>query len=585
MFGRLSEAGLRCDAEAPTAAAPAEATPAIKASRGLRSELGIRDTYAWLQRLLFIALLAICAGMGGCTENLSASRDGGGQSSLFQSAADSESSDLRGIEEEWVDCDPAFALASDSARIFSRPLLRARAVFSLGEADEIQAALAVAGASAKAGNDPLRLAQALLLKTEFELGRGETARARRSLSEATAARADARASDPIESEVFDWWVLVRLGDIAFQEGSFAMAQARYESARANIPPTPFYASMPRERLANVIANKIGSTAFMDGRQVEALTSFREGLAVIRKLRVADPARVRWRRDENVTLTRLGDVLLAMDDREGAHDAFSQASRIAEDVAAACPSSKVIARERRITWEKLGDLDWNMGAFDASLEHYKAIRLDLEQSARAYPAPPSDIVSLARARRLESEALAALQRADDALSALREARDGLERSALSSRDATIELLVILDTTGRILIDVDRASAAIAPCEASLAHARAFLLKSPEDDAAQSATIVALGRLGDALFDTGAHGRAVPLYLEAEKLARKRVARVPGDIDMLRDLAVALFNVATVQDDRRQTAARESLVLFRRVQAEGALSKEDQGFVAQMEAWLK
>ena len=57
-------------------------------------------------------------------------------------------------------------------------------------------------------------------------------------------------------------------------------------------------------------NKIGDVLVAQGNLAEALTSFRDGLAIRDRLAQADPGNAGWQRDLSVSYNKIGDVLKA-----------------------------------------------------------------------------------------------------------------------------------------------------------------------------------------------------------------------------------------------------------------------------------
>ena len=57
-------------------------------------------------------------------------------------------------------------------------------------------------------------------------------------------------------------------------------------------------------------DKIGDVLVARGNLAEALTSFRDGLAIAERLAQADPGNAGWQRDLSVSYNRIGDVLVA-----------------------------------------------------------------------------------------------------------------------------------------------------------------------------------------------------------------------------------------------------------------------------------
>ncbi|HTW28913.1 MAG TPA: tetratricopeptide repeat protein, partial [Acetobacteraceae bacterium] len=75
-----------------------------------------------------------------------------------------------------------------------------------------------------------------------------------------------------------------------------------------------------------------------GKLAEALTAFRDGLAIRERLAAADPGNAGWQRDLSVSHNKIGEVLVAQGKLAEALTAFRDSHAIFERLAAADPGN-------------------------------------------------------------------------------------------------------------------------------------------------------------------------------------------------------------------------------------------------------
>ena len=103
--------------------------------------------------------------------------------------------------------------------------------------------------------------------------------------------------------------LDRLGDVAWEAGDLAGAQARYEEdvvifrKLAQVNPT----SAEAQRDVSIALNKFGDMAWQAGDQTGARARYKESLSIRRKLAQANPTSAQAQRDLLRSLVRLGET--------------------------------------------------------------------------------------------------------------------------------------------------------------------------------------------------------------------------------------------------------------------------------------
>jgi tetratricopeptide (TPR) repeat protein len=103
----------------------------------------------------------------------------------------------------------------------------------------------------------------------------------------------------------------------------------------------------------VSQNKVGDVLSVQGRLDDALSAYRAGLAIRKRLAASDPSNARWQRDVSASQNRIGDALSAQGKLDDALAAYRADLAIAERLAASDPSNAGWQRDLFISYEKLG----------------------------------------------------------------------------------------------------------------------------------------------------------------------------------------------------------------------------------------
>ena len=99
---------------------------------------------------------------------------------------------------------------------------------------------------------------------------------------------------------------------------------------------PANAGWQRHLLVSFI--KVGDVLVAQGKGDEALTAYRDSLAIAERLARADPANAGWQRDLSVSFDRVGDVLVAQGKGDEALTAYRDSLAIRERLARADPAN-------------------------------------------------------------------------------------------------------------------------------------------------------------------------------------------------------------------------------------------------------
>jgi predicted negative regulator of RcsB-dependent stress response len=172
---------------------------------------------------------------------------------------------------------------------------------------------------------------------------------------------------------------IDLGDLWRLTGSLESAANAYQSAEAAARHTG------DERDLSVSHDRIGDVLVAQGDRDGALKAYQAGLAIAEALAGRDPANTEWQRDLSVSHNKIGDVLVAQGDRDGALKAYQAGLAIAETLARRDPANAEWQRDLSVSQIKIGDVLVAQGDRDGALKAYQAGLAIRETLARRDPA--------------------------------------------------------------------------------------------------------------------------------------------------------------------------------------------------------
>ncbi|MFV3074274.1 hypothetical protein [Niveispirillum fermenti] len=168
-----------------------------------------------------------------------------------------------------------------------------------------------------------------------------------------------------------YWALIRLGDIAALEKDNARARQHFDAASAIAfqrgEQSPDDLEWQRE--LSVIHNRIGAIQ-LAGRDYEgALTSYRQGLSLARKL-VDQSANTHWQRDLSISHERVGDTLRALRKLDAALESYGSSLIIADNLARSRPDHLQWQHDLSVIHNKIGATLLAKGNLDGALAAYE-----------------------------------------------------------------------------------------------------------------------------------------------------------------------------------------------------------------------
>ncbi|MEM7010966.1 MAG: protein kinase [Verrucomicrobiota bacterium] len=150
----------------------------------------------------------------------------------------------------------------------------------------------------------------------------------------------------------------------------------------------YFANLPDEHRDEVseiahstMLNNRGDVLLLQGRAEEALAAYDGSVAIRRKYLEQDPDDAERKRDLGVSLERVGDAKLMLQDVAGARAAFAENLRIRQDAGANDTDSK---RALSVSFAKVGDADLQADEPEKALEAFRSAQQLLDNLAKADP---------------------------------------------------------------------------------------------------------------------------------------------------------------------------------------------------------
>ena len=171
---------------------------------------------------------------------------------------------------------------------------------------------------------------------------------------------------------------IDLGDSHLTTGSVAEAADAYSQAEAAARRTG------DERDLSVSHDRIGNVLVAAGDREGALTAYRAGLAIREPLARRDPGNTEWQRDLSVSHGKIGDVLEAEGDREGALNSYRASLAIDNTLTRRDPGNTEWQRDLSVSHERIGNVLEAEGEREGALTAYRAGLAIRETLARRDP---------------------------------------------------------------------------------------------------------------------------------------------------------------------------------------------------------
>ena len=335
-----------------------------------------------------------------------------------------------------------------------------------------------------------------------------------------------------------------LGDSAGALASYRKAASIYESLGAGTDATSHRRGLATAyiRLSEVLG-RTGETA-------EALSFARKALDLLTQAAQAPPpdatVQTQLRRELAASHSRVGDLLSASGDTNGALEQHRLALAMMEPLAAAAPNDVDNLRQLGVAHQKLanslGNPNYpNIGDFPGALDHLQRSAKVFQAASVAHPTNALFRRLLAVVNSNTADVLLALKRPDEALASQR--RASVEFAALSAADpsnaaASNDLAISQSKIAEMLDANGRSREAVREYERALAIHQSLSAADPGNDSMKLEVASDYNRLATVQAKLKDRAASLSNHARALELARSLAAANPANVELRVALALAL-----------------------------------------------
>jgi len=195
------------------------------------------------------------------------------------------------------------------------------------------------------------------------------------------------------------WARVGLGDIAVARGNLLDALTSYRDSLAIAEDLakadPGRAGWQRD--LSLSHEKVGDVLVAQGKLTDALKSYRESLAIRERLAEDDPSNAGWQRDLSLSYDNVGDVLEAQGNLFDALKSYRDSLAIAERLAKDDPGDVQRQRDLSLSYDNVGDALEAQGNLPDALKTYRDSLGIRERLAGVDPSNAASQIDVLRAQ--------------------------------------------------------------------------------------------------------------------------------------------------------------------------------------------
>jgi tetratricopeptide (TPR) repeat protein len=369
------------------------------------------------------------------------------------------------------------------------------------------------------------------------------------------------------------WRWIDLGDLWQTTGNLAEASRAFggalEAARRR--------GLVRDESAAL--NRFGTVLVARGRLAEALQSFRDGLAIIEHLALADPNNTQWQYDLGFSNERIGDVLLAQGDLAGAMKSYRARHEIISHLAKADPDNAEWRRDLSVSYNKIGSVLVQQGAPTEAQQSFRDGLTITEHLALADPDNTQWQYDLGVLNERIGDVLFAQGNLAGAMKSYRARHEIISHLAKTDPDNAEwrrDLLVSYNKIGNVLVQQGKSAESLQSFRDGLAIIEHLALADPDNARWQFDLGVSNERIGDVLLAQGDLAGAMKSYRARHEIISHLAKADPDNAEWRRDLFVSCFKIAAVSP----CEARAMLTRARDI----ANRLRDEGKLAPVDAWI-
>lgn len=362
-----------------------------------------------------------------------------------------------------------------------------------------------------------------------------------------------------------FWFHIEQGNRAHIYSSIADAQREYEAgdslARRLTELEPANTEWQRDQL--VSHNKIGDVLVAQGDGEGALAAYREGLEIARTLTGRDPGNTKLQRDMAASYTSIGDVLVAQGNRVGALAAFRKSLLIAETLAESEPTNTRRQHDVAANHQRVGDVLLAKGDRANGLAAYRKALAIAERLAERDPTNTEWKHALAVSYQRSGDVLVVQGDSGGALAEYRKALaigQGLIDHDLANTKWQQDVAASHARVGDVLVAQGDKGDALASYRKALEISEALARRDPANMGWQHALAISHQKIGDVLVAQGDSGGALASYQMALVIAEAQARGEPANMEWHRALAASHQRIGDVQVMRCDRAG--ALAAFRK-----------------------
>jgi tetratricopeptide (TPR) repeat protein len=300
---------------------------------------------------------------------------------------------------------------------------------------------------------------------------------------------------------------------------------------------------------SVSYHKVGDVLQAKGDLDGALTAYRASLAIAERLAQVDPGNPDWQRDLSVATNKIGDVLVAQGHLAEALASYQRSLAIREALAKADPANAEAQRNLSLSYERIGDVLVAQGDLAGALKSFQAGATIAERLAKADAGNPDLQRDLSIADEKLGDTDLAQGHISDALGAYQAShaiRERLAKSDTGNSDWQNNLALSDERMGDVLLLQGDGAGAFKAYQAALTIAKGLADSDPGNADWLRELSVATNKVGDAELAQNQLPEALASY-QTSTAIRERLAKAdPGNADWQRDLAVSYARLAAVYE---------------------------------------
>jgi tetratricopeptide (TPR) repeat protein len=390
------------------------------------------------------------------------------------------------------------------------------------------------------------------------------------------AAADQAASDRAREAAR--YLLVEAGD-AFREASFVGRAMRFH-AKALECASAIAAAEPddlgRQHGVALSHERIGNVWISQGNLPEALTSYRDSLAIFDRLAQSDPSNAGWRRDLSVSYEKVGNVQVAQGDLAGALNSYRESLTIRDQLAKSNPGNTGWQRDLSVSYNRDGDVQVTQGDLAGALESYSDGLAIIDRLATSDPGNAQWQYDLG----ISNERIGDVQVAQgDLAGALTSYRakfaiiDRLARSDPGNAGWQRDLSVSLNRVGDVQVAQRDLAGALKSYRDSLAIFDRLAQSDPGNAGWRRDLSVSYEKVGDVQVAQGDLAGTLNSYRDSLAIIDELAKSDPSNARWRRDLIVSYVKIAEVFPTEARVMLTRAAAIANRLRDEGRLAPVD------------